>query len=149
MTDRYKQSSLLRFGTNWAMYKVICQKPSGFVYKQVIAQPYFNNLAVQTRNLKTTWGHTIALRLLPKFQMLVVSQRHISQLQKDVSICIEHNFFIYYNCQPFGSWDTGRWDMTSVNKFYLTSQNYKLYRSSFCETKQKHAFCKKLFSTIF
>jgi hypothetical protein len=41
--------------------------------------------------------------------MLAVSQQHTSQLQKDVSICIEKNSCILDNCQSFWSWDMHRW----------------------------------------
>ncbi len=46
--------------------------------------------------------------------MLSVSQWHIFQLWKDVSIFIEQNFCIYYNCQPLWSRDACWWDVTSI-----------------------------------
>jgi len=59
----------------------------------------------------------MTIRMKVKFLTLTVSQRHASQLQKYVSISIEHFFCIYYNCQPFRSWDRCRWDATSVKNF--------------------------------
>ncbi len=41
-----------------------------------------------------SYSHTFRV----KFLSLVISQRHVSQLQKDVSICIEH--FFWYLLQP-------------------------------------------------
>ncbi len=47
--------------------------------------------------------------------MLVISQRHIFQHQKDISFTTHQNFCIYYNFKPFLSYNTLCWDATHVN----------------------------------
>ncbi len=103
------------------MYKLLCSDKNRSVVNQIhklqdpIMQNYLGSLGNTAKKAFAHWlaslGGTTQQEV--NFLMLVISQWHVSQLQKDVPICIEQNFCIYSNCQPF--WN---WDMTSIKKIW-------------------------------
>jgi len=60
-----------------------------------------------------------------KFWMLVVSQRHVSQFQKDVSFTTEENVCIYYNFQTFLNRDMCGLDATSIKNDLKSGKYFK------------------------
>ncbi len=84
----------------------------------------------------------------------IVSQQHVPQVQKDMSITMEQNIFITRNVNPFWSRETYFWDMTIVQNVI----NYKwqpYLKSIFTlvvsqqHISQVHKTCQLLLNKIF
>jgi hypothetical protein len=65
--------------------------------------------------------------LLKSIFMLIVSQQHVPQVQKDMSITMEQNIFITRNVNLFWNRETYFWDLTFVQNVI----NLQLFKVNF------------------